>query len=71
MHFGLKNADMTYQCLVNKMFKPRIEWNMEVYIDDMLVKSMQMGHYIRHLKESFVVQRGYNMNTQMCLQDGL
>ena len=39
MPFGLKNAGTTYQWLVNKIFKPQIGWNMEVYVDDMLVKS--------------------------------
>ena len=39
MPFGLKNAGVTYQRLVNKMFSPQIGRNMEVYVDDMLVKS--------------------------------
>ena len=36
---GLKNARVTYQRLVNIMFKNLIEKTMEVYVDDMLVKS--------------------------------
>ncbi|XP_060965617.1 uncharacterized protein LOC133034532 [Cannabis sativa] len=39
MTFGLKNAGATYQRLVNRMFKEQIGRNMEVYVDDMLVKS--------------------------------
>ena len=39
MPFGLKNAGATYQRLVNKLFKGQIGQNMEVYVDDMLVKS--------------------------------
>ncbi|KAL0323632.1 UNVERIFIED_CONTAM: Retrovirus-related Pol polyprotein from transposon opus [Sesamum angustifolium] len=39
MPFGLKNAGATYQRLVNHMFQNQIGRNMEVYIDDMLVKS--------------------------------
>lgn len=39
MSFGLKNARATYQRLVNRMFAENIGVNMEVYIDDMLVKS--------------------------------
>ena len=39
MPFGLKNAGATYQRLVNHMFKKLIGTNMEVYVDDMLVKS--------------------------------
>ncbi|XP_077247219.1 uncharacterized protein LOC143886934 [Tasmannia lanceolata] len=39
MPFGLKNAGATYQRLVNKLFQNQIGHNMEVYVDDMLVKS--------------------------------
>lgn len=36
--FSLKNARVTYQRLVNKIFKDQIGQNIEVYIDDILVK---------------------------------
>jgi len=39
MSFGLKNMGATYQWLVNKLFKPLIGRTMEVYADDMIVKS--------------------------------
>ena len=39
MLFGLKNAGATYRHLVNIMFKDQIGKIMEVYMDDMLVKS--------------------------------
>ena len=39
MPFGLKNAETTYQRLVNRMFSHQIRRNVEVYIDNMLVKS--------------------------------
>ena len=39
MPFRLKNAGATYQRLVNRMFQKKIGASMEVYIDDMLVKS--------------------------------
>ena len=39
MSFGLKNAGATYQRLVNRMFQKQIGATVEVYIDDMLVKS--------------------------------
>ena len=41
MPFGLKNVGATYQRLVNKMFQKQIRASMEVYIDDMLVKSIK------------------------------
>ena len=40
MSFGLKNAGSTFQRMVNKVFKELIEHTMEVYVDDMLVKSL-------------------------------
>ena len=36
--FGLKNAGVTYQRLVNKIFKPLIWRTIEVYVDDMITK---------------------------------
>ena len=39
MSFDLKNAGVTYQRLMNKMFAHQIERNVQVYMDDMLVKS--------------------------------
>ena len=39
MPFGLKNTGITYQRLMNKMFAHQIGRNVQVYVDDMLVKS--------------------------------
>ena len=41
MSFGLKNAGATYQRLMNKMFAHQIGRNVQVYVDDMLVKSVR------------------------------
>ena len=46
MPFGLKNAGATYQRLVNKMFQKKIGASMEVYIDDMLLKSVKTELHI-------------------------
>ena len=61
MPFGLKNAGATYQRLVNRMFQKQIGTTMEVYIDDMLVKSTTAGLHIAHLSETFQILRDYNM----------
>ncbi|KAL5576657.1 hypothetical protein UlMin_018356 [Ulmus minor] len=61
MPFGLKNAGATYQRLVNKMFKNQIGKTMEVYVDDMLVKSLKTEEHIRNLKETFDILRKYKM----------
>ena len=53
MPFGLKNVRATYQRLVNRMFQKQIGTTMEVYIDDMLVKSTTAELHIAHLSEAF------------------
>ncbi|KAL8114078.1 hypothetical protein AgCh_021094 [Apium graveolens] len=61
MAFGLKNAGATYQRLVNKIFKDLIGKTMEVYVDDMLVKSLVKTDHIAHLREAFEVLRYHKM----------
>lgn len=61
MPFGLKNAGATYQRLVNRMFKGQIGRNMEVYVDDMLVKSKTAKGHARDLEEGFATLRRYDM----------
>ena len=59
MPFGLKNAGATYQRLVNKMFSKQIGRNMEVYVDDMLVKCKEELAYLDYLKETFATLKQY------------
>lgn len=61
MPFGLKNVGSTYQRLVNMMFADQIGQTMEVYIDDMLVKSLDSEDHISHLQQAFATLRRYNM----------
>ncbi|XP_012835110.1 PREDICTED: uncharacterized protein LOC105955856 [Erythranthe guttata] len=61
MPFGLKNAGATYQRLVNTMFANLIGRNMEVYIDDMLVKSAKAENHLKDLEECFAILREYKM----------
>ena len=61
MPFGLKNAGATYQRMVNKMFQKQIGTSMEVYINDMLVKSVKAELHITYLSEAFQVLKSYNM----------
>ena len=61
MPFGLKNAGVTYQRLVNHMFHPQIGRNVEVYVDDMLVKSQDEGIHLDDLQETFDTLQQYNM----------
>ena len=61
MPFGLENAGATYQRLVNKMFADLLGKTMEVYVDDMLVKSLQADLHVKHLEETFQILRKYQM----------
>ena len=61
MPLGLKNAGATYQRLVNHMFHPQIGRNVEVYVDDMLVKSRDKKIHLDDLQETFDMLKQYNM----------
>ena len=61
MPFGLKNARATYQRLMNKMFAHQIGRNIQVYVDDMLVKSMHEEYHLDDLRETFDTLQSYNM----------
>ena len=61
MPFELKNAGATYQRLMNKMFTHQIGRNVQVYVDDMLVKSLCENDHLNDLQETFDTFRSYNM----------
>ena len=65
MPFGLKNAGATYQRLVNKMFSKQIGRNMEVYVDDMLIKSKEELAHLNDLKEMFATLKQYQMRLNL------
>ena len=49
MPFGLKNAGATYQRLMNKMFTHQLGRNVQVYVNDMLVKSVPENDHLNDL----------------------
>ena len=65
MPFGLKNAGATYQRLVTKMFRPLLGKTMEVYIDDMLIKSKERQDHANHLQQVFNLLRTYGMKLNL------
>ena len=65
MPFKLKNVGATYQRLVNQMFRKQIGRNMEVYVDNMLVKSKEEGSHLDDLKETFKTLRQYEMKLNL------
>nr|GEU88696.1 reverse transcriptase domain-containing protein [Tanacetum cinerariifolium] len=67
MPFDLKNADTTYQRLV-KTFNSQVGQNMEVYIDDLVIKSHTEAKMLRDISETFRTLRKINMklNPKKC-----
>lgn len=52
---------LTYQRMINKMFKYYIWRNVEVYIYDMIVKSKTTDLHLVDLTEMFQVLKKFNM----------
>uniref|UniRef100_A0A2N9HKB0 Uncharacterized protein n=1 Tax=Fagus sylvatica TaxID=28930 RepID=A0A2N9HKB0_FAGSY len=69
MPFGLKNARATYQRMVTGMFGHMIGKIVEVYIDDMLIKSRRRLTHIEDLREVLKVLRNdkLRLNASKCL----
>ena len=61
MPLGLKNVRATYQRLVDKMFVDYLRDTMEVYIDDMHVKTFHADQHLDHLCQTFEVLQKYDM----------
>ena len=51
MPFGLKNAGATYQRLMNHVLQDHIGKNVEVYVDDIIVKSQKSEQHARDLEQ--------------------
>ncbi|GKC19210.1 reverse transcriptase domain-containing protein [Tanacetum coccineum] len=68
MPFGLRNAGATYQCLVDKAFHKQISRNLEVYVDDIVIKSRTEYEIVRDIEETFETLREINMklNPKKC-----
>ena len=49
MPFGLKNARSTYQQMMTKMFESQLGKSIEVYVDDMVVKSKVVSEHMEDL----------------------
>ncbi|RDX65129.1 hypothetical protein CR513_56238, partial [Mucuna pruriens] len=50
---GFQKAGATYQCLMVKVFAKHISHNLEVYVDDMVIKSLDPKEHIEDLEEIF------------------
>jgi hypothetical protein len=68
MTFGLKNASATYQRAMNLIFHELLGNTVEVYIDDIVVKSAEFSSHIADLRKSFdkMCRYGLKMNPHKC-----
>ncbi|XP_062019159.1 uncharacterized protein LOC133735742 [Rosa rugosa] len=68
MPFGLKNTGATYQRLMNAMFAEHLGKIIEVYVDDMLVKSVRASGHVANLKVIVTILLAYGMrlNPEKC-----
>ena len=65
MPFGLKNAEATCQRAIVTMFHEHIHKIMEVYIDDILVKSKQEQDHLQALEEVFTIFQRYKIRLKL------
>nr|GEY43221.1 reverse transcriptase domain-containing protein [Tanacetum cinerariifolium] len=68
MPFGLWNDGATYQRLVDLVFHKQIGGNLEVYVDDLVIKSCTEDEIVRDIEETFKTPREINMklNPKKC-----
>ena len=68
MPFRLKNAGSTYQKMMTRMFESQLGKNIEVYIDDMVVKSKVVSKHMGNLGNIFEILRRHKLrlNASKC-----
>ncbi|GJR72601.1 reverse transcriptase domain-containing protein [Tanacetum coccineum] len=68
MPLGLRNAGATYQRLVDNTFHGKIGRNLEVYVDDLVIKSRTEDEVVCDIEETFKTLRKINMklNPKKC-----
>ena len=69
MPFGLKNAGATYQRLMDKVLAPMLGRNVQAYVDNMVVTSLEKDKHVADLEELFITIARYKLklNPGMCV----
>ena len=62
MPFGLKNVGSTYQRMMTRMFEPQLGKNIEIYIDDMVLKSKLESEHVSNLGNIFEILRKHKLH---------
>jgi hypothetical protein len=65
MTFGLRNADATYQRAMNLIFHDLLGIILEIYIDDIIVKSDNMNNYLADLRLALERMRQYGLKMNL------
>ena len=68
MSFGLKNAGSTYQRMMTRMFESLLGKNIEIYINDIVVKRKVVSEHLGDLRVIFEILRSYKLrlNASKC-----
>ena len=68
MSFCLKNAGSTYQRMMTRMFESQFGKNIEIYIDNMVLKSKAVSEHLGDLGDILEVLRKYKLrlNASKC-----
>ena len=61
MPFGLKNTGSTYMRDTTTIFHDMIDEEIEVYVDDVIIKSRESSDHLTHLKKFFDCLCRYNL----------
>src|ERR1041384_1722643 len=68
MPFGLKNTGATYQQMMQACLKEKIGRNMQVYVDDIIIKTYKAATLLDDLRETFATLKKYRikLNPKKC-----
>lgn len=72
MPFGLKNMQAEFQQMVNEIFGDQIGRNMEVYMDDIILKSKKAEMLSQDMRETFekIWRVGMRLNPKKYMYSG-
>ena len=65
MPFGLKNIGATYQRAMNAIFHDMLGHHMELYIDNIVVKSKKASEHVNRLRKSYEMMRFHQLKLNL------
>src|SRR3954465_1240898 len=68
MPFGLKNTGATYQRMMQECLRDQIGRNVQVYVDDIIIKTYSANTLVDNLRETFAALNKYRikLNPKKC-----